>query len=112
MEQHHIFKNYSPKESVGENFENEVFQKIERKKINRKRTSYTVSFGVFVFMVFLLFQVFTANQSTSSSFKADHFDVPPKEEIPVIEDVYFVSSDSRTSYALERVSKEEFDHEI
>lgn len=112
MEQHHIFKNYSPKESVGEDFENEVFQKIERKKVRRKRMRYTVSFGVFVFAVFLLFQIFTVNQSNSPSFKADHFDIPPKEEIPVIEDVYFVSSDSRTSYALERVSKEEFDQEI
>lgn len=112
MEQDHIFKNYSPKGSVGDDFEKHVFQKIENKKIRKKRMTYSLAFGVFVFAAFILIQVFSVNQSTHPSFKADHFDMSPKEEIPVIEDVYFASSDSRTSYTLERVSQQEFDQEI
>ncbi|MCK4836532.1 MAG: hypothetical protein KAT17_07835 [Candidatus Aminicenantes bacterium] len=105
-----VFRNYSKKYQVNENFEDRVYARIKRKKAIRK----AVYSSFFVFSLFLiLFLVFsflpeTTQDKNREAQYANRFsergkEMNVKEEIPVIEDVFFASFDDRTDYAIEQV---------
>lgn len=114
-----ILKNYSKSTEVPEDFENRVFSKIRRKKTIRKTSFF--AFFVFVFLTTLLsVLVFFPDSNPdnrleprlASGFSEQPGQVSIKEEIPVIEDVFFASYDADTRYAIEQVSNSEEDEGI
>ncbi|GEM_PF-1000470 len=94
---------------VGDDFETRVFSKIKRKKTQRKVT-LSVSIGIvaagflFGLQAFLFHQPPTLrDRSAQSITNPTRVESNAKEEVPVMEDVVFSSSDSRASYAIEQV---------
>jgi len=98
------YKQHVPESSVGNDFEHRVFAKIKRKKTQRK---VTASVGLALLMGGFLFiaQITFLNKSvdTRRPLLAGPAAVE-KEEIPIVEDVVFASSDSRSSYIIEQVN--------
>lgn len=104
----HRFKHHSQLASLSEDFENKVLAKIKRKKTQRKIvTSVTLGILIFVFLFIgqaVLFHkdtepaVMAQQGATTQSVSTD------KEEVPVMEDVIYATSDSRTNYAIEQVA--------
>ena len=97
----HHFKQHSPLPELNGDFEKKVFAKIKKKKTQRKIAA-SVTLGI-VILAFL----FTA-QAVLFHPKPGPILAGPahaaKEEVPVMEDVIFASSDSTTNYAIEQVA--------
>lgn len=103
-----MFSKYTIKDKLSDNFEERVYSKIKKKKRTNRITYMTISI-FFIFSVFFTyFFVFQKTPESGYLAKKPIF----KEEIPVIEDVVFASSDGRTSYTIEQVSYNEDDTDI
>jgi len=103
-------KSRTPVIQVRDGFENVVFNKIKRKKKQRRLTAAVASVVLLGGFLFLAQAVFfnnpgngTRNFALSGQLKSD------KEEVPVVEDVVFSTSDSRSSYVIEQVGYTEGD---
>jgi len=107
----HYKENIQPL-SVSDGFENQVFSRIKRKKKQRKITA-AVGAGVLLFGFLFIGQsvLFQEKPGGSMMARPDAIDVD-KEEIPVMEDVIFGSSNSTTNYAIQQVSYNEGDGSI
>ena len=97
----HRFKQDSPSLTVNEDFETRVFSKIKKKKKQRKITA-SVVLGILVFAVIFIGQATLLDKEPAVPVIA-RSESAVEEEIPVVEDVVFASSDSRTDYAIENV---------
>ena len=103
-----LFNKYTINETLHENFEDMVYSKIKKKKMVKKVAYSCVSIFL-IFSALFTYTLFIKNTPSPESFaKKTTF----KEEVPVIEDVIFASSDSRTYYSIERVSYTENDNDI
>jgi hypothetical protein len=58
------------------------------------------------------FQIYMGGGSPAGALTAQKQPLGVKEEVPLVEDLYFASSDSQTSYALETVSLVEGESDI
>ena len=103
----HRFKQHSKLSSVSEDFEKRVFSKIKKKKTQRKVVT-SVTLGILVFAFLFVAQVVLFHKETESTIMARPGSTD-KEEVPVMEDVIFATSDSRTNYAIEQVTYYEED---
>jgi hypothetical protein len=98
--------------SVSDGFENQVFARIKQKKKQRKIAA-TVGAGVLLFGFLFIGQAILFQKTPGGSMMARPNTIDTdKEEIPVMEDVIFGSSDSTTNYAIQQVSYNEGDGSI
>lgn len=104
------FKQHSSRLTVSEDFENQVFAKIKKKKTQRKVTASAALFMVIFAFIFIAQAVFLQREPGPKTVAQS--ELTTKEEVPVIEDVIFASSDSQTTYAIEQVSYSEDDDTI
>lgn len=98
----HRFKQHSQLSNVSEDFENKVFAKIKKKRTQRKVVA-SVTLGVLIFAFLFIGQLVLFHKETEPTFMARP-ESTDKEEVPVMEDVIFATSDSRTNYAIEQVA--------
>lgn len=107
-----VFEHHSKRYQVKGNFEDRVFAKINRKKaLRRAKYSSMLLFSLFliVYLIFSLFPGATREESREGRYAADFSStrrnarVHVKEEVPVMENVFFASFDDRTDYAIEQV---------
>lgn len=112
------FRQHSPAHPLSEDFEDRVFAKIKKKKRQRKAAaSAALTIAVFAFL-FIAQAIFLPKEPerkplTAQSQRIESFmDRKEKEEVPVMEDVIFASSDSQTNYAIEQVAYYEDDNTI
>jgi len=103
----HRMKQYSQVSSVSENFENRVLAKIKKKKTQRKIVA-SVTLGVLIFAFLFIGQAVLFHKDAEPTIMA-RSGATEKEEVPVMEDVIYASSDSRTDYAIEQVAYYEED---
>lgn len=99
------FKNSAHSETfvVGADFEDRVFAKIKRKKTVRKHiTAALVGFSLAGFLFLAQSIIFQKNPVENKQIIA-HRESTQQEEIPLMEDVIFTSSDSQNNYAIEQV---------
>lgn len=94
--------------TLNDDFESNVFVKIKRKKKQRKIATAAAA-GVFLAAFLFAGQFFLFQGGPDRDRSRDRMLAQPqhgtvKEEVPVLEDVVFASSDSQTSYAIEQVS--------
>jgi cytoskeletal protein RodZ len=103
-----LLKQVSIDKELDEGFETAVFGKIRRRKVHRRLAMATsVVFVIVGFLFsFYLFMPRAPQQAplTADSQLNDSSQIVEKEEVPVLEDVYFSSYDDRTHYAVELVS--------
>jgi hypothetical protein len=104
------FKQHSSLVTVSEDFENQVFAKIKKKKTRRKVTASLALFMVIFAFIFIARAVLLHREPGPKTVAQS--ELTTKEEVPVIEDVIFASSDSKTTYAIEQVSYSEDDDTI
>jgi len=103
----HQFKQHSQLSSVSQDFENKVFAKIKKKKTQRKVVT-SVTLGILIFVFLFIGQAVLFHKDTEPTIMAQQ-DSTDKQEVPVMEDVIFATSDSRTNYAIEQVAYYEGD---
>jgi hypothetical protein len=104
------FRQHSPAHPLSEDFEDRVFVKIKKKKRQRKAAaSAALTIAVFAF-IFIAQAVFLPKDPERKPLIAQP--LREKEEVPVMEDVIFASSDSQTNYAIEQVAYYEDDNTI
>ncbi|MCK4762891.1 MAG: hypothetical protein KAW12_11910 [Candidatus Aminicenantes bacterium] len=101
-----VYKNSSRVEnlSLSEDFEAKVFAKIKKKKTVRRNIAAAIagfSLAGFLFLAHSMF--FDKNPAANKQFIAQQ-ESTQQEEIPLMEDVIFASSDSQTNYAIEQVA--------
>lgn len=97
------FRQNTPGAALSEDFEDRVFAKIKRKKKQRKAAaSAAISIAVFAFI--FVGQAVLTNREPGRDILTARSETIAKEEIPVMEDVVFASSDSQNDYAVEQVS--------
>lgn len=98
------YRQSTPVSDLSEDFENRVFAKIKKKKTQRK---VTASVGLAVMVAGFLFiaqaTIFNPSVDSRRPLMARPAAIE-KEEIPIVEDVVFASSDSRSSYVIEQVN--------
>lgn len=106
-----LMKQYSGTYEVNPGFEDGVYSKIEkRKRLKKIGFSGAVGFilAVVVISVFLFFPGAASRDSQGERFanqintKSDQ--VVEKQEVPVLEDVFFTLTDGEKNYAIEQVS--------
>ncbi|MGD2088673.1 MAG: hypothetical protein PVH61_21020 [Candidatus Aminicenantes bacterium] len=98
----HRFKQHSSLSGVSEDFENQVFAKIKKKKTQRKVVA-SVTLGILLVAFLFVARVALFHKETQPTIMAQPRSTD-KEEVPVMEDVIFATSDSRTNYAIEQVA--------
>lgn len=106
-----LIKNFSSPYQVNTDFEAGVYSKIEqRRKMTRIRVSGAIGF-VLVLVLFSVFVFIPGNGSDESPGNRvaartgmESTRVLAKEEIPVLEDVFFTLTDGEKNYAIEQVS--------
>lgn len=106
-------KQHSPAFSLGDDFEVRVFAKIKRKKRQRKIAASAAA-GVLLAGFVILTQTVFFNTGAPRQEKyfasgpvnrvESDYRTPERIESPVMGDVVFASSDSRTSYAISHVT--------
>ena len=94
------FKQHSPLLELNGEFENRVFAKIKKKK-NQRKIAASVTLGLVIFAFIFTAQAVLFHREPKPIL-ADSAAV--KEEVPVMEDVIFASSDSTATYAIEQVA--------
>jgi len=99
----------SPFLTVSDDFETQVFAKIKKKKRQRKIAASVSMFIVFFVCLFIAQAVWLPKGGQKPPVQAE---MTTKEEVPVIDDVVFASSDSRTHYAIEQVAYSKDDDTI
>lgn len=108
------FKNskYNELLSVSDDFEERVFAKIKRKKAVRKHIVAAIVGFCLAGFLFLAQNLFLHKSPTNDQQIIAHQESAQKEEIPLMEDVIFTSSDSQNEYAIEQVVHNEDDDTI
>jgi len=106
-----LISEYPMKYSLSDDFEGKVFLKIKKKKRQKKVTA-TMSLVFLVSIIAAAFQIYIGNSGEPSALASQKKSIKIKEEVPLVEDLYFASSDSQTSYALETVSLTEGESDI
>ena len=110
-----LLKNYSRNTEVRSDFEESVFSKIKRKKAVR-RTTFSAFAGLVILAGLLSLLVVVPGSEPDSRQAGFQYETPErmavKEEVPVIEDVFFASYDTDTRYAIEQVSLSDDDEGI
>lgn len=106
----HRFKQNTQPATVSDDFENCVFTKIKKKKTQRKVIT-SVSLGILIFAFLFVAQAVMFQKESKPTIMAQP-GTELKEEVPIMEDVIFSSSDSRTNYAIEQVAYYEDDGTI
>lgn len=101
-----LLKNVSTESILREDFETEVYSKIKIKKSHKKIT-YIASFMFLCIAIFMGYFFFIQDKGEPEVLNAKSDKLIEKEEIPIIEDVYFASYDDRTNYAIEQISIDE-----
>lgn len=96
----HRFKQQSPLLELNGDFENKVFAKIKKKKNQRKITA-SVTLGIVLFAFLFTAQAVLFHKEPEPILAGP---AAAKEEVPVMEDVIFASSDSTANYAIEQVA--------
>ncbi|MCP5046864.1 MAG: hypothetical protein GY940_06810 [bacterium] len=104
-------KQHVPSVEVGGDFENMVFAKIKHKKKQRKIT-LSASLGVLLAGVLFIGQAMIFNTPVATTQDSMPVSLANKEEVPVVEDVVFASSDSRSDYVVEQVGSSGEDNSI
>jgi hypothetical protein len=109
-------RRYSGRRTVGGHFEERVFAKIRRKKKVR-RIGYSAFTFILVVSILVSVLVFLPGGGTDSrmsdrlaqgsEYRSGTLQV--KEDVPVMEDLYFAPYDGRTNYAIHQVSLTEDD---
>ena len=110
------FRRYTDRRTVGGNFEERVFAKIRRKKTVR-RIGYSAFTFLLVVSILVSLLIFLQGGDTDSRMSGrlarglEHRsgNQQVKEDIPVMEDLYFAPYDGRTNYAIHQVSLTEDD---
>ena len=98
-------KSFSEDRSLQSDFEDRVYAKIKRKK-NQRKIGYSAVAAFFFGLAFLLSSwVFQGPASPDQLQVKANQGMEQKEEIPLIEDLYYAASDKQTSYLLEQVSR-------
>lgn len=99
------FRESNPNEllSVGENFEDRVFAKIKRKKTIRKHITAAIAGFCLAGFLFLAQSLFFQKNPIENKQIIAHSESTQKEEIPLMEDVIFTSSNSQSDYSIEQV---------
>lgn len=95
------FRQDSELATVSDDFESRVFSKIKNKKKQRKITA-AAALGVVVFAFIFIGQAVLFHKDPGQKIMAGS-ESTIKEEVPVVEDVIFASSDSKANYAIEQV---------
>jgi len=108
------YKQHSSLLTVSEDFETRVFTKIKKKKTRRKVTASAALFVVIFAFIFIARDVLLHREPAPKTMtRAESITRETiKEEVPVIEDVIFASSDTQTTYAVEQVSYSKDDDTI
>lgn len=108
------FKNSHRSEilTVSEDFEERVFAKIKRKKTIRKHITAAIVGFCLAGLIFLAQGLFFQQSPIENKQIIAHQESTQKEEIPLMEDVIFTSSDSQNEYAIEQVVYRENDDTI
>jgi hypothetical protein len=108
------YKQHSSRLTVSEDFETRVFTKIKKKKNRRKVTASAALFVVIFAFIFIARDVLLHKEPPPKTMTRAELitEETIKEEVPVIEDVIFASSDTQTTYAVEQVSYSEDDDTI
>ena len=101
-----LLKNISRESNLKEDFEVKVYSKIKIKKSHRKIT-YIASFMFLCIAIFMGYFFFIQGKGNSVILNTKSDRLVEKEEIPIIEDVYFASYDDRTNYAIEQIAIDE-----
>jgi hypothetical protein len=107
------FRQNAPGYTLSDDFEDRVFAKIKKKKTQQKATaSVVLSIAVFAF-IFIAQAIFSHKKPGKETFiTRSEVGIETKEEIPVMEDVIFASSDRQTNYAIEQVAYYEDENTI
>ena len=99
------FRQNSPGYTLSEDFEDQVFVKIKKKKTQRKiAASAALSIALFSFIFIAQLILSHKEPGEKTLITRAEVGIETKEEIPVLEDVIFASSDRQTNYAIERVA--------
>ncbi len=106
------FRQNTPGLEVGADFEDLVFAGIKKKKKQRKVTASAALAIAFAGFLFIAQATVFHKPGKSPATMADGSNKQMKEEIPVVEDVVFASSDSQSNYVIEQVSYSEDDNTI
>lgn len=101
--------------TVNDDFESRVFAKIRKKKIQRKVTAsvamVVVLFGVLFVAGGMIFnepdKVDPGFSSLARQMSSAEWASQVQEEVPVVEEVIFASSDGNSNYAVENVAYNE-----
>lgn len=99
------YRTNTPNGVLGDDFEDRVFAKIKKKKQQRKvAASAALSIAVvgFIFVGQALFR--GRGELPPEQLLAVGSEILVKEEVPVMEDVIFASSDAGADYAIEQVA--------
>jgi hypothetical protein len=101
------YRQQPPALDWGNNFEERVFAKIKRKKKQRKVFA-SVTLGIVFIGALFVAQATLFSPPAPAPEEARFAQTRPaprleKEEIPVVEDVVFASSDARSTYVIEQV---------
>ena len=106
----HSFKQYRQQPqplTVGDDFESRVFAKIKKKKTQRK-VAASAALGIALFAFLFIAQTVLIHKEPEPVLAVQPRIVQPemeaKEEVPLVEDVIYASSDSRSNYAIEQVA--------
>jgi hypothetical protein len=103
-----LFKQNQQIGVLGEDFDNKVFAKITRKKRQRKVIKSTILGIAFFVLLFIGQSLLLHKESPNKPIIAKpESDLRFREEIPLMEDVIFASSDAQTNYAIEQVAYNE-----
>jgi len=105
-----LLKNISRESNLKEDFDVKVYSKIKIKTSHRKIT-YIASFMFLCIAIFMGYFFFIQNKGEPEVLNAKLDKLVEKEEIPIIEDVYFASYDDRTNYAIEQIEINEQESE-
>ena len=98
-----IFRGGAPEASLGEDFEDRVFAKIKKKKKQRKVIASSLFVAIFVAGLFFVYNTMTSVKPPVEDRIIVQSESIQKEEIPLMEDVIFASSDAKTDYSIEQV---------
>ncbi len=101
-----LLKNVSTESSLREDFETKVYSKIKIKKSHKKIT-YIASFMFLCIAIFMGYFFFIQDKGEPEVLNAKSDRLVEKEEILIIEDVYFASYDDRVNYAIEQIAIDE-----
>ncbi len=89
-------------DSVSENFEDMVFEKIRRKETFRKK-SYSIAMIFILLLLFFGLPILKHNNILNNFLRSKNN--VKRKDVPIVENMDFASSDSINNYAIEMIQK-------